>query len=61
MLFRSAQGGKVAVTSRLGFGSTFYAWLPWVPAPAAENPDPPASADRTENRVSPGVSRRVPA
>jgi signal transduction histidine kinase len=27
-----AQGGEVSVTSRLGFGSTFYAWLPWIPA-----------------------------
>lgn len=37
-----AQGGEVAVSSRLGFGSTFSAWLPWVPAsvPAAERAAP---------------------
>ncbi len=27
-----AQDGEVGVTSRPGLGSTFYAWLPWVPA-----------------------------
>ncbi|HWE11033.1 MAG TPA: ATP-binding protein [Solirubrobacteraceae bacterium] len=30
-----AQGGEVSVTSRPGFGSTFYAWLPWVSAATA--------------------------
>ena len=33
-----AQGGEVAVTSRPRLGSTFYAWLPWIPA--AEEVDP---------------------
>ncbi len=37
-----AQGGEISVTSRLGFGSTFYAWLPWVPAAAV--PAHPGSA-----------------
>jgi signal transduction histidine kinase len=27
-----AQGGTVGLDSQLGFGSTFIAWLPWVPA-----------------------------
>ncbi|HWD74871.1 MAG TPA: HAMP domain-containing sensor histidine kinase [Solirubrobacteraceae bacterium] len=47
-----AQGGQVSVTSRLGFGSTFCAWLPWVPAatmPAEPGePSQPAQAGSTD-------------
>jgi signal transduction histidine kinase len=58
-----AQGGEVSVTSRLGFGSTFYAWLPWVPAtttaaPADLDPDPPADPGQRFRRAGSG---RVPA
>ncbi len=63
-----AQGGKVAVTSRLGFGSTFYAWLPWVPAAPPDEADPPAPAGpHRRPRQAGGVparacltSRRIP-
>lgn len=45
-----AQGGEVAVASRPGLGSTFYAWLPWIPAGAPEaepaRPAALAGADR---------------
>jgi signal transduction histidine kinase len=58
-----AQGGEVSVTSRLGFGSTFYAWLPWVPAaPTAAPADPePEPAPDAGDRVRRAVSGRVPA
>jgi signal transduction histidine kinase len=64
-----AQGGEVSVTSRLGFGSTFYAWLPWVPAarPAAElgepsQPPQPRALGRApdvEDEARPGAPDRV--
>ncbi len=65
-----AQDGEVSVTSRLGFGSTFYAWLPWIPAPRGEAADPPAPpappADGTNvpagrDRLRRAASPRVPA
>jgi signal transduction histidine kinase len=54
-----AQGGEVGVTSQLGFGSTFYARLPSMPAeasPVAQAPEPepePESlaADRADGRL----------
>jgi signal transduction histidine kinase len=57
-----AQGGEVSVTSRLGFGSTFYAWLPWVSAtstaaPAALETDLPPGAGEPLRRAA---AERVP-
>jgi signal transduction histidine kinase len=53
-----AQGGEVSVTSRLGFGSTFYAWLPWVPAAAtavsAERAPDPAAEHAPDTPAEPG-------
>jgi signal transduction histidine kinase len=52
-----AQGGEVSVTSRLGFGSTFYAWLPWVPAAtppvSTEKAPDPAAEEAPDPAVEP--------
>ena len=60
-----AQGGAVSVTSRLGFGSTFYAWLPWVPAAATAETAAPGVrevelASDAEETLTRAASGRVP-
>jgi signal transduction histidine kinase len=63
-----AQGGEVSVASRLGLGSTFYAWLPWVPAvivePATvsvpETAEDAGSPAHPDGPVSRAASARVP-
>jgi signal transduction histidine kinase len=53
-----AQGGEVSVVSRLGFGSTFSAWLPWVPV--TSGPDAPPPPARDAGGLTPAASERVP-
>ncbi|HEY2438606.1 MAG TPA: HAMP domain-containing sensor histidine kinase [Solirubrobacteraceae bacterium] len=56
-----AQGGQVSVTSRLGFGSTFYAWLPWVPAAAmAAEPGEPSQPSQPSPPAQVGHTDRAP-
>lgn len=58
-----AQGGEVSVTSRLGFGSTFYAWLPsagaMTPAPRPRGPGTPPDGSGRRSRP-PGIANQPP-